>query len=78
VKGLSWTGFAISTAEWTGVRLRDVLQWAGACVRACVHVWDGWVVVGGARAQQEEAGRAFLSWSRSFYLTPFHINNNIV
>lgn len=29
VKGLSWTGNAISNANWTGVRLRDVLQLAG-------------------------------------------------
>ena len=29
VKGLSWRGNAISTATWTGVRLRDVLKAAG-------------------------------------------------
>jgi len=29
VKGLTWTGTAISNAEWTGVRLRDVLLASG-------------------------------------------------
>jgi sulfite oxidase len=29
VKGLSWTGGAIGNATWTGVRLRDVLLYAG-------------------------------------------------
>ena len=29
VKGISWTGGAIGTAQWTGVRLRDVLLKAG-------------------------------------------------
>lgn len=29
VKGIGWTEGAISTAEWTGVRMRDVLQYAG-------------------------------------------------
>ena len=29
VKGLLWTGGAIGNAEWTGVRLRDVLLYAG-------------------------------------------------
>lgn len=28
VKGLAWTGGAIGTAEWTGVWLRDVLNWS--------------------------------------------------
>jgi hypothetical protein len=29
VKGLSWNSNAISNAAWTGVKLRDVLLWAG-------------------------------------------------
>ncbi len=29
VKGLSWAHMAISNSEWTGVKLRDVLAYAG-------------------------------------------------
>lgn len=29
IKGLEWTGFAIGNAQWSGVKLRDVLLYAG-------------------------------------------------
>lgn len=32
VKGLGWSCGAVSNSEWTGVRLRDVLQHAGVDV----------------------------------------------
>jgi len=35
VKGIEWTSGAIGTAEWTGVRLRDVLQYAGLDPEKC-------------------------------------------
>jgi sulfite oxidase len=35
VNGIGWTGGAIGTAEWTGVRLRDVLQYAGLDLDKC-------------------------------------------
>lgn len=35
VKGIEWTSGAIGTAEWTGVRLSDVLQYAGLDPEKC-------------------------------------------
>jgi hypothetical protein len=34
VKGLDWDGGAIGTAVWGGVRLKDVLEYAGGRVRS--------------------------------------------
>ena len=38
VKGISWTGGAIGTAEWGGARLRDVLLYAGVKEEDIEHV----------------------------------------
>ena len=38
VKGIPWTGGAIGTAEWGGVRLRDVLLYAGVKEEDIEHV----------------------------------------
>lgn len=49
IKGLDWDAGAIGTAVWGGVKLRDVLQAAGAL---CL-----WVLVVGRRED-----RVWLSW----------------
>ena len=38
MKGLSWGGGAIGTAEWEGVLLRDVLTWAGLDPALAQHI----------------------------------------
>ena len=38
VRGLGWGTNAISNAEWTGVKLRDVLDYIGADEEKCKHV----------------------------------------
>jgi sulfite oxidase len=37
VKGIDWASGAIGTAVWTGIRLRDVLQYAGLDVDNCIN-----------------------------------------
>lgn len=39
VKGITWDNGVIANCRWRGVRLRDVLLWAGVAENQAGHVW---------------------------------------